>query len=303
MEAALKGPMILDTGRDVELPPCEPGIIFTNHEGVTRPRVEKRQRKLLGQIAGFVRPFLAADERIWLVTTGCSPFSLLEQAMTGWIIVYLKRAMFVFTDRRILHVPTTPKYGYRHSLAQILYADCKTIQVRGSRLIVVYKSGKKEVFNYIDRRERRKIRSLVERMGLDATPSAQPRRAHLCPSCTQPLPAQADRCPTCHLTFKTYAEARRISILYPGGGYFYTRHPWLGIGDACTEFALMLLVGVNLWMWLGGAQHAAGDLLLFSLLLVIEKVVTILHCLHFVKEFIPAENTVRVAPIAARVAA
>ncbi|GAG81966.1 unnamed protein product, partial [marine sediment metagenome] len=42
--------------------------------------------------------------------------------------------------------------------------------------------------------------------------------------------------------FKGKAEARKISIVYPGGGYFYTRHPIMGIADAFVEVSLATLI-------------------------------------------------------------
>lgn len=275
---------------DLEFAWLDPEVMFTDRKGRTRSRVERRQRKLLAKISPFVDAFLQKDEHIWLVTTGCSPFGLLEQLFTGWTILYLKRSLLIFTDRRILHVPTRLNYGYRHSIAQIAYADCESVQVRGSRLIVKYKDGKKEKFCYIARSERQKIRSLIERMRLDATPAQSPGRVHLCPSCTRTLQAESYQCGHCHLAFKDAVEAKRVSILYPGGGYFYTGHPWLGIGDAITEACLIFMVGALLWEWNKGTEAAAGSALFFGMVLVVEKAVTILHALGFVREFIPKEK-------------
>ncbi|NIS67704.1 MAG: hypothetical protein GTO12_01755, partial [Proteobacteria bacterium] len=214
--------------------------LFSNHKNVYNKRVEKRQRNLLKKIR-FIKNFLKDGEKILLVTTGCSPVSILEQLVTGWIFIYLKRCMFIFTDKRIFHIPTSMSYSYRDSIAQILYTDCKLIRMKGRTLVIEYKNGKKEKFHSVARRERKKIRTLLETISLEGSPSKATGRVHICPRCTHELEEEKYTCPNCHLEFKNKAEGRRISLIYPGGGYFYTRHPFLGVGDAITETVLLVL--------------------------------------------------------------
>lgn len=57
-------------------------IIFSNHKNVYKKGVEKRQTKLLKKIP-FIKYFLKENEKMLLITTGCSPVSLLEQIVTG----------------------------------------------------------------------------------------------------------------------------------------------------------------------------------------------------------------------------
>jgi hypothetical protein len=278
------------SGSELDLPPFDPEVAFTDRKDRHRPRAERRQRKMLRKVSGYIGSFLERDERIWLVTTACSPFGLLEQLTTGWAIVYVKRAILVFTDRRILHVPARVDYGYRGSIARIAYSDCESLRMRGHRLIVRYKDGKKESFNYVARSERGKIKALIQRIPIDAQPAENPARVHLCPRCTKPLQTDSYECPNCHLTFKDAAEAKRASILYPGGGYFYTGHPWLGSADAVTEGLLLLLTAASLWEWANGREAAGAGALVFGLILALEKIVTIYHTQHFVREFIPKEK-------------
>ena len=49
-------------------------IAFSNHKGVYKKGIEKRQRKHLENI-GYIKPFLDDGEQILLVTNGCSPMS------------------------------------------------------------------------------------------------------------------------------------------------------------------------------------------------------------------------------------
>ena len=124
--------------------PINTDLLFADSQGNYSPRIEKKRTKLLRKL-GFIAPFLDPGETIVFVTTGCSPFSNLEQITIGYALLpAIKRALFVFTDRRIFHVPTTAKYDYRGSIAQILYHDCEKLYVKGSSLRAEYRTGKKE---------------------------------------------------------------------------------------------------------------------------------------------------------------
>ena len=122
--------------------PVNRDILFSNHKNIYKQGTDKRQTKLFQKIS-FIKPFLEEGERILLVTTGCSPMSIIEQFLTGWIVFYLKRSLFVFTNKRIFHIPAKLNYSYRNSIAQILYTDCQTIGMKWGTLAVKYKNGKK----------------------------------------------------------------------------------------------------------------------------------------------------------------
>ena len=118
-------------------------------------------------------------------------------------------------------------------------------------------------------------------------------RIYLCPRCTKELVKDEYNCPNCRLEFKNKAEVRRISVLYPGGGYFYTGHPWLGIGDAITESALLLFAVLALVNTLQGVNDSFGTFVSLSIILALEKVITIYHSNHFIKEYIPKEKEIK----------
>jgi len=271
--------------------PIDPDCMFSNHKNVYKKRVEKRQTKLLEKLP-FIKPFLGKAEKIVLVTTGCSPMSLLEQYLGGWMVVYLKRALFVFTNTCIFHIPTTSKYTYRHSIAKILYADCTAIKIKGHTLVVTYKNGQKEKFHYIARAERNKLKAWLKTILFDGSSGKEQARRHLCPRCTEELIDDHYMCPRCNLEFKNKAEGKRTSILYPGGGYFYTRHWWLGIGDAITETALIIAALSLLLDALQGSNGGFGPFWMIVVFLVLEKAISIYHAHHFIKEFIPAKKEI-----------
>lgn len=72
-------------------------IMFSNHKGVHKKRIEKRQTKLTEKLDALPH-FLEDGEQILLITTACSPVSLWEQLTIGWMFLYLKSP-----ENRALH--------------------------------------------------------------------------------------------------------------------------------------------------------------------------------------------------------
>ncbi|MCL5278645.1 MAG: zinc ribbon domain-containing protein [Planctomycetes bacterium] len=275
------------TERPISGLPVDTGILFANHKGVYQRGIEKTKTKLLRKL-GFLANFLDADEKIVFVTTGCSPYSTFELLTMGavWVSL-LKRSLFVFTNKRLFLIPTTWQLDYRGSIAQILYQDCKRLQVSGSGLVAEYHTGKKDRFPNIPRRDRQIIKHFQFVTGESDQRSETPQRNHLCPNCTQILPTRAVTCPSCGLEFKSRAKSLTRSILLPGGGYFYTGHPFLGACDALGEAYLVILNLVVLFAGLRGDAEAMATLPVFLVLLAIEKIGTVYHSNSFLAEFIP----------------
>lgn len=277
--------------------PVNLGILFSNHKGEYKKKVEKRQRRLLDEVR-YIKPFLDEGEDVLLVTKGCSPMSFFEQFFTGWIIYMLKHSHFIFTNKRIFHVPVkltsvfSAKARYRDCIAQILYSDCEFIKQKGRTLKVKYKSGKKESFFYIKGKEKKKAKVLAQSVSLAGEPSMVRQRAHLCPRCRGILVKDVFECPHCQLKFKNKKEAMSISVWCPGGGYFYTRHPVLGVFDALGEAYLMLLICLFAFGNIEGTENSIVGIVIFGIVLIIEKIVTIYHSNHFLKEFIPVDKVV-----------
>ena len=271
------------------------GVLFSNHKGKHTDRIETRQRKLARQIA-FIRPFLRDEERVLLITTGCSPFSFLERYLTSLTIYYFKRSLFVFTNQRIFHVPTKLNYSYRNSIAQIELGDCSRILMKGSTLVVDYNSEKVEKFFNIGRRERKKIKSLVDTLSVSSHQDSTTERSFLCPRCTSILEKGNATCRSCRLEFKSRAAGRKISILVPGGGYFYTQQPTMGSVEAVFEIFLLLGVVVSLAGYVDGEQGAIGAAMVYGILLVYVKLIAIHYCGRFLDEFLPIDAEIRVRP-------
>ena len=269
----------------------DPNIMFSDAKDRYKKGIERRQRNFAKKTQ-FLENILDDDEKVSLVTMGYSPMGIWEQIFTGSIIFYIKRSLFAFTNKRIIHIYTTYSYKYRNSLAEIRYADCESILQKGRALKVKYKSGKKETFHYIARRERKKVKSLLQNISYEGTQNTPPERTHLCPRCTKPLEKDVYTCQSCRLEFKSKSQAKMISLIYPGGGYFYTRHPFLGLSDALVELFLLFIVIALLFDAVGGTGDIGAAIFWFCIL-ALEKAMTVYHSNHFINEYIPKDKTIK----------
>ena len=278
--------------------PVNTKVLFSNHKNIYKKRTEKRQRMLLGSIK-YIKPFLCDGEVILLITEGSSHISFFEQFFGGYSTMALKDAHFIFTNMRIIHIPLTfsgfsltKNTRYRNSIAQILYCDCEYIKQSGHSLKVKYKSGKKEVFCRIKSKERKKIKSLVQQIPLDGEPSFAKERTHLCPRCQGILVKDIYECPNCQLDFKDKQTARKLSWMWPGGGFFYTGHHVMGVLDALAEVYIAVLLFLTLYDFAKGAIFEWQIILFFAMIMGLEKMVTVYHSSKFLEEFIPIEKEI-----------
>lgn len=274
--------------------PVDREILFSNHKNFYKKRIEKRQRKLIVKMS-FLKPFLKNGEQVLLVTTGYAPLASPAQYLTGFIFVYLKRSLFVFTNYRILHIPTTPTYNYKNSIAHVAYVGCQSVALNGGTLVVQYaqKGGKIEKFRAIALSERKKIRALLKKK---ITPSGTKAhfadRIHLCPRCTHPLEKGKHQCAKCRLKFKSKLGAAISSILLPGGGYFYIRQYLIGMLDALVELALLGLIVLLIFDFLKQIPVSPSHLVLIPIFLYL-KTAAIIHTSHLTAEFIPKEKNIK----------
>jgi hypothetical protein len=263
--------------------------LFADHKGEYRKSIEKRQRKLAAKLT-FLGPFLRPGERVRLITTACSPFTVLEQLTTGYAILYLKRTMLVVTDERILQVLTNRNFVYRDSIAEIRFEDCASMKQSFSALKIEYRNGTKERFLYVAGAERRRLKDFLKAKTFAPTGGGSAARTHLCPRCMKPLQHDVYECGACRLEFKSLEEGRRRALLFPGGGYFYTGHWFIGIADALMELILIVLLIVSILGLSEGGEGMVEVSILFGVLLIIEKAISLYHTNHFIREYIPKEK-------------
>jgi hypothetical protein len=281
--------------------PVDRKTLFSNHKKVYKKRIEKRQRKLIVKLP-FLKLFLKRGEQILLITSGYSPLASQAQYLTGFVFVYLKRSLFVFTNHRILHIPTSPSYQYKGAVSQIAYDGCQSITLKGGTLIVEYgKLGNVEKFRGIPLAERKKIKALLQKVSISGTKAELAERRHLCPRCTHLLDAGKYVCQNCQLKFKSKLLARIIAVIIPGGGYFYTRHYTIGFLNAVLELFLLFYIGYiisSLSRVQNGPQESTLLLVILGATYLIQKIIAVIHSSHFVDEFIPKDKKLK--PVSAR---
>jgi hypothetical protein len=276
--------------------PVNRDILFANHNDIYKKRIEKRQRKLIVKVP-FLKNFLKRGEQILLITTGYSPLNSAAQYLTGFLFVYLKRSLIVFTNYRILHIPTNTDYNYKNSIAQVAYAGCHSIDLIGGTLVVQYgRAGqkRKEKFSAIAVPERRKIKALLKKkLPLSGTKGQLAARIHLCPRCTHMLPQGGKKCNKCQLQFKSKLVATIMAMLIPGGGYLYIRQYLLGVLNALSEIALLVFISYLINEF---RQRAPVDPLHLTVIpaYLYLKLAAIIHSRHFINEFIPKDRKVEV---------
>ncbi len=280
--------------------PVDRQTLFSNHKEIYKKRVESRQRKLIIKLS-FLKPFLKTGEKILLISTGYSPLNSLPQYASGFLFSYLKRSLFVFTNFRIFHVPTTPIYKFKQSISQILYIDCQSIVLKGGTLVVEYaKNGQTEKFKAIGLAERRKIRALMKRMPLSGTQSKLGRRSHICPQCTHLLEPGKYACGACQLKFKNRIAAYIFAVLFPGGGYFYTRHYFIGLLNAIVEVFLLGYFYLIQQDLVTKTENRTLYLAGLAAIFVAVKIISVIHSTHFVDEFIPRRRKIQTKRALAR---
>jgi len=269
--------------------PVDRDILFTDQHNVYQPAIEKRQRKWIVKLS-FLKPFLLSGERILRITPARSPIRWQEQLVTGGLFIGLERAFLVFTTYRILHIPTGSNFAYRQCIAQVRYRDIRSIHLGWQGLVMAYKNGRGECFGGIPRGEKKKIRQLLPALPLVKRVLQPVGRRHLCPRCTAVLSERTMRCRRCTLSFKSRKVASLMALLFPGGGYFYSRLYFPGVVFGLLEtLVLAALVGI--------AEHflPAGEhrLLVMAGLILIWggfKAAGWLHAGHFLGQYIPRKT-------------
>ena len=273
--------------------PVDTAVCFSDKKSRYDKRMEKRQLTWLGKAAPLLRTVLHPGEKVLLAVPACSPASVLEQLTTGWVIYYIKRCMLVITDRRILELAVRRDLSPRPSLREIEHAgvaQAKVSSFLSRSLKLRYQDQRTDVFTQLDSSVYAKLGAVLPALVAAGGPVASPGRHHLCPRCAGRLRA-AERCPSCFLEFKTRSQALKYSLLFPGGGYFYTGHPVMGVMDALAEVMLLGLVVVSLVDLAKGQPGSMEALITFGFVLAIEKALSVYHAQHYIADYLPVDDT------------
>jgi hypothetical protein len=224
---------------------------FSNYKGVEKKGIRKRAEQALEKLEEPLRKFLEPDEAVLYIARGQIMPSGVEQFLLGWHAHYLAPGFLVLTNRRLLHLLMTRKGTWRRCLRSARWGDLEGAKVKGllgAKLNLKYRDGKKEVYWGMRREDSNKIRVLLEALLPQAAGETSPAlsMASLCPQCRAALLPGVYECPGCHLAFKDEKTALRRSLLIPGGGFFYTGYPTLGVLHSLVE--VIVLVAMVFWI-------------------------------------------------------
>ena len=270
--------------------PVDRNIIFSSHKNVYRKKIEKRQRGLLVKIS-FLKYFLDCDEKILLLTTGHSAVKFWELLLTFPAFFFLRKALFVFTTKRIFIIPTTFKFAYRQTQLQIRYADCHRIAIKGRSLLLFCKDGERKVFHYIGGSELKKIKHLIQHLPIKDSINPEIAIQHLCPSCSNLLNEDTNKCVQCNLAFKDPYYAILRTILLPGGGFFYGRYHLYGTLMGIFEMVIIIsLTLAGLMLHRDSSHINLFILLLISMALMSVKFINAYHASRLLEHPIPEEK-------------
>ncbi len=284
--------------------------LYTNRKGKEKRGIRRRAETALAKLKGTLAAVLEPDEAVLCIARAQAPMTIADQLTLGYYVYYVTASLLVFTNRRMLDfhldVGSFGRWKWTHGLRAVRWGDVHQAAVKGwltRGLEFKYRNGKKETYHLARWSDANKIKMLVPSLLHGSAGEASPAQGmvSLCPDCYAVLAERADECNGCQLRFKTTKEMIWRSVLFPGGGYFYTGHWSLGILDALVES--FLLLGVVLWAAVaaGFAQpfreplepqaassEALASLVFFVVILAIEKLFTIYHGKRFLQVFIPA---------------
>ncbi len=287
--------------------PVREDTAYTNHKGVEKDGVRKRAQKAIEKLQDALRKALQPEEVVLYLAAGQVTATALEQVSLGWHSYYTGGGVLVFTVRRLLHFQVGRNGDWKRRLRSAAWGDVEKTKVTtffGGTLRIRYKNGTKENYWQIGFGDARKMKILFAALLTAGAAESSPAKGivSLCPDCLTPLTAGVYRCGKCGLDFKDEKTAFRRSLLIPGGGYFYTGHPFLALAEILFEVGVLVLVVITILAAMVGSKpglrpgqppSTPADALIaaayFALLFAVQKFVTIRHCRRFVREFIPVK--------------
>ena len=95
------------------------------------------------------------------------------------------------------------------------------------------------------------------------------------------------------MKFKGKLLARIVAVIFPGGGYFYTRHYLIGLLNAVLELFLLAYLAVTISDALKGVAGSLVYAVVLSAIYLIIKIVSVIHSTHFIGEFIPKDTKLK----------
>lgn len=284
-------------------------VLYTNHHGEEEDRVRRRAEKSLDNLRDVLARLLKSDEAVLWIARCEAPTTFGEKFTLGWYIYNVIASVLVLTNQRLLHFFVERKmfggrtrWKWRRGVRTVQWGDVAEAGVKGwlnRALTLKYRDGSRQSFWRLYRDDAKKIKVLLEAILPGSVGEATPAQGifNACPDCFSSLTPGIYRCGQCGLLFKDEATATWRSILIPGGGYFYTGHPVLGVPDALVEAMFLLILILFALDALGmlpsdPGEEPAGWLPVGVVLLILafEKLLTIFHSRRFIRSYLPVKK-------------
>lgn len=273
-------------------------VLFANDKGEEQERIQKSSEKRLQKLQPALQRMLPPDEAVLHITPAQSPLTILEQLTAAWWTRMLAACALVLTNKRILFFPVKRNGSWKESVRAVAWGDLEEVKAKGllvKNVTLKFKSGAKTTYTNFRRADANKIAAIALALipAASGEQTSNPRPLQLCPDCRNVLTEGQYSCSACGLLFKNEKSMVMRSIFLPGGGYFYTGHPLIGILPAIVEGIFILDVLVLLLASLATRNtpsRVLPSLLILALIWAFETAVTILHCRRYVREFIPEKR-------------
>lgn len=279
---------------------------YTNAKGKEKGGIRKRTERAIEKLQDHLRKVLEPEETVISVVRARLPVGFLEQFFLGWLAAVTDAGIIVLTNRRLLFFLVTRNGSWKRSVRSVRLGDIETANVETflAKLELRYRDGSKDQYWRLRGDDAKRLREMFAAILPASSGERSPaqRRVHLCPQCLAPLSAGSYRCANCGQNFKDEKVMIRRTWLFPGGGYFYSGHPGLGVLDFLIEAFVLIEIlylgaaGLGLVqietnpgeapVTTGGALVAAA---MFAALLVGKKLLTVRHCRRFIREFVPVK--------------
>jgi len=283
--------------------------LYSNSRGKEKGGIRRRAQGAIHLLQDALLRILGQDEAILYVAPAQALPSELEQflffAVVGLGTKTYRRGALFLSNTRLLYLTVGRNGEWQRSIRSARWGDIDEAKVKGwltPTLHIKYRNGTREPYWHLRRDDAKKIKVLIAAL-LPASSSeaaASGGMAHLCPDCLFTLTPGVYKCARCGLLFKDERTMIRRALMFPGLGYLYARHPRVAVLD----FLLEVLVIFEIVFWILIATrikplpahpheapfsiHSAWTMVaILVVILAFKKWLTIRHCQHFIREFIP----------------
>jgi hypothetical protein len=223
-----------------------PDELFPGASKFLNGRQQRKRRVQWNAVRPMVRRLLKPDEHILHVAYAMQVPPFLHTIGLGHFAYIYHQVMLVVTDQRIIETllnfrangPGTRirSYPFRHLTA---------LKMSFGKLTAVPAQGKKQGWRFGIRGDKKLVNLLLPRLQSRLLAEGAGRAEALplwhCPQCGAAVPPKPEACSSCRTRFRSTRVATLLSLAFPGAGFFYLGHPFLGVFDFLGETMLFLV--------------------------------------------------------------